>query len=182
MQIVLLGANDAAIPLPTNTQGIPIETYRENLIKIITDERIRAHSPKILLVTPPPLDEIHHTALSIEGGHREGTRQAAVSASYSEMARMVASEVEGVVLIDLQKAIMDKAIAMTPGFDPASGPPLGYPGSQRGALEQLVPDGLHMSGVAYRVFYDLVEGHIGPFVEYDGFIFPTWKVMNPGSI
>lgn len=180
LQLVLLGANDACIPIPTNTQGIPIDQYKENLIKIITHDHIKAHNPKILLVTPPPVDEIRITALDLALGHPQATRQAAVSAAYSETARKVAAEIPGVVVVDLQKAIMDKAVSTTPDLD-ASGPPLGYPGGKRGTLEQLLPDGLHMSGEAYKVFFDIVKPHIGPFPEGQA-VFPDWRVMNPGTI
>ncbi|KAI1505607.1 SGNH hydrolase-type esterase domain-containing protein [Biscogniauxia marginata] len=178
--LVLLGANDAALPIPTNTQSVPIDQYRENLIKILTHEYITAHNPKILLVTPPPLDQLRLTELDLAYGHQEVTRQAAVSAAYSETCQKVASEVPGVVLIDLQKAIMEKAVALTPDFD-ASGPPLGYPQGKRGALERLLPDGLHMSGEAYKVFFDIVQPHIGPFPA-DFPVFPLWREMNPGSL
>ncbi|KAI0592951.1 SGNH hydrolase-type esterase domain-containing protein [Biscogniauxia sp. FL1348] len=178
--LVLLGANDAALPLPTNTQHVPIDQYKENLIKIITHEHITAHNPKILLVTPPPLDQLRLEELDRAYGHEEVTRQAAVSAAYSEMCRKVASEVPGTVLIDLQKAIMEKAIALTPDFD-TNGPPLGHPGGKRGALESLLPDGLHMSGEAYKVFFDIVLPHIGPFSD-DFPVYPLWRKMNPGSL
>lgn len=173
---------DASLPIPSNTQGVPIEQYKENLTKIITHERIKAHKPKILLVTPPPLDEIRLTKLDLDYGHKEVTRHASVSAAYSEAVRQVAGAVPGVVLVDLQKAVMDKAISMTPDFD-ASGPPLGYPEGKRGALEVLIPDGLHMNGDAYKVFFDLVKPHVGPFpATTEGFIFPEWRKMNPGSL
>ncbi|KAI0199603.1 SGNH hydrolase-type esterase domain-containing protein [Astrocystis sublimbata] len=177
--IILLGANDACLPIATNTQGVPIEQYKENLIKIITHEHIEAHNPKVLLVTPPPLDEIQSYAVDLKNGHKERLRKAAVSAQYSETARQVAAELPGVILIDLQKAIMEKAISMTPDFD-HSGPPLGYPeGNKRGALEQLLPDGLHMSGHAYKIFFDIVEPHIKMPEDY--YVFPDWRIMNPGS-
>ena len=179
---MLLGANDAAIPIPTNTQGIPIEQYKENLTKIITHDRIKAHSPKILLVTPPTLDEIRLTKLDLAEGHRECTRRAAVSAAYSEAARQVAAAVSGVTLIDLHKAVMEKAISLTADFD-ASGPPLGHPEGKRGALETLIPDGLHMNGDAYKVFFDLVKPHIGPLpTTKEGYVFPDWRQIHPGSL
>lgn len=179
--MVLLGANDASIPIPTNTQGVPIEQYKANLTTIITHERIKAHNPKILLVTPPPLDEIRLTQLDLEYGHKEVTRHAAVSATYTEAAREVA-RAAGVTLIDLYKAVMDLAISKTPDFD-ANGPPLGHPGGKRGALEVLIPDGLHLNGEAYKAFFDLVKPHIGPFPEgTEGYIYPAWRTVNPGSI
>ncbi|KAI0389254.1 SGNH hydrolase [Xylariaceae sp. FL0594] len=178
--IVLLGANDACLPIPTSSQGVPIDQYKANLIKILTHELIQAHKPKILLVTPPPLDEIKTYQGDLANGHGEACRKAAVSAQYSETARQVAAELPGVVLVDLQKALMEKAISLTPDYDP-SGPPLGYPeGGKRGALEQLLPDGLHLSGEAYKVFFDLVKQHIS--LPEGDFVHPDWRVMNPGNI
>ncbi|KAI1197364.1 SGNH hydrolase [Nemania serpens] len=178
--LVLLGANDACLPIPTSSQGVPIDQYKENLIKIITHEHIKAHNPKILLITPPPLDEIKSSLIDSEHGHKEPVRKASVSAQYSEIVRQVAAEVPGVVLVDLQKALMEKAISLTPDYDP-SGPPLGYTeGGKRGALEQLLPDGLHMSGEAYRVLFDIVKPHIT--LPNDFYVYPDWRIMNPGNI
>ncbi|KAI1816819.1 SGNH hydrolase [Poronia punctata] len=177
--LVLFGANDACLPIPTSSQGVPIDQYKENLIKILTHDVIKAHKPQILLVTPPPLDEIKSYEVDLEIGHKEPCRKAAISAQYSEVARQVATEVPGVVLVDLQKAIMEKAISLTPDYDP-SGPPLGYAeGGKRGALKQLLPDGLHMSGEAYKVFFDIVKPHIKMPEE---FVHPDWRIMNPGNI
>ncbi len=126
-------------------------------IIVITHEHIKAHNPKILLVTPPPLDEMQSFVTDVQKGHKEPTRKAAVSTQYSETVRQVAAELSGVVLVDLHKALMEKAISMTPDYDP-SGPPLGYPeGGKRGALEQLLLDGLHMSGEAYKVLFDMLN-------------------------
>ncbi|EFY93396.1 GDSL Lipase/Acylhydrolase family protein [Metarhizium acridum CQMa 102] len=110
--VVLLGANDAS--LPTTPQHVPIDQYKENLTKIVTHPNIQAHEPKILLVTPPPLDEIKLTKVDMENGHASATRSSAVSASYSEKVREVARENPNVRLVDLWKAIMDKAISMAP--------------------------------------------------------------------
>ncbi|KAI1122706.1 SGNH hydrolase [Nemania abortiva] len=178
--LVLFGANDACLPIPTSSQGVPIDQYKENLKKLITHEHIKAHNPKILLVTPPPLDEIQSFETDKKNGHTEPVRKAAVSAEYSETVRQVAAEVPGVVLIDLQKALMDKAISMTDDYDP-SGPPLGYSeGGNRGALEQLLPDGLHMNGHSYRVFFEIVEPHIELPDNY--YVYPDWRILNPGNI
>ncbi|EEU34849.1 SGNH hydrolase-type esterase domain-containing protein [Fusarium solani] len=180
--VVLLGVNDACVSLPTTSQHVPLEEYKDNLTKIITHRHIVAHNPKILLVVPPPLDQIRITELDLEKGHAQASREAAVSSCYSEAAREVAQRVPGVVLVDLYKAIMDAAVSKTPDFDP-TGPPLGFPGGKRGALAHLVPDGLHLSGEAYRIFYDLIQPHFGPFADTpDGYVFPDWLAVNPGGL
>lgn len=160
---------------------MPLDKFKENLTKIVTHPSITAHRPKIFLVTPPPLDEIRITKLDMAWGHSAATRQAKISASYTEAVRQVAAENPGTTLVDLWKALMDTAVAKTPGFDP-NGPCLGDPmGGQQGYLEHLLPDGLHMSGESYRVFFDLVKPLIGSewagFPEADrvGYILPDWR-------
>lgn len=170
------------MPLPTNHQHVPLAKFKTNLSRIITHPIITAHKPKIFLVTPPPLDQIRITELDRAIGHPAATRQTKVSAAYSEAVRQVAAEHPGVTLIDLWKALMDTAIAKTPGFKPG-GPLLGDPESgTRGYLEHLLPDGLHLSAESYRIFYDLIKPHIGSewagTREEDrvGYVLPDWRV------
>ncbi|KAK2592476.1 hypothetical protein QQS21_009821 [Conoideocrella luteorostrata] len=184
--VVLFGANDAVLPLPTTSQHVPIEQYKENLTRIVTHPHIQAHNPKILLVTPPPVDEIKITKLDTADGHTSTTRMLARSAAYSEKAREVARENPGVIVIDLWKAIMDKAISMTPNDFTPGGPWLGSPeNGKQGGLDSLLHDGLHLSGDAYRVFYDELKVHIGeewaslPGHDRTGYLFPDWRVLNP---
>jgi lysophospholipase L1-like esterase len=180
-QFILFGANDAAVPLPTNFQHVPLDKYKANLTRIVNHPIITSHKPKIFIVTPPPLDQIRVTVLDMEHGHPAAARQTKVSAAYSEAARQVAAENAGVTLIDLHKALMYRAIEMTPGFDP-KGPALGDPeGGIRGYLEHLLPDGLHLSAESYRIFYDLVRPHIDvnpPSRENQdrtGWVLPDWR-------
>ena len=161
---------------------MPLDEYRANLTGILNHPLVRAHQPKIFVVTPPPLDEIQITKLDMAAGYPSATRKHKVSAAYSQAAREIAAAHAGagVVLIDLFRALMDRALAKTPDFDP-SGPPLGDPESgRRGHLEHLLPDGLHMSGEAYEVFYDIVKPHLGsewagtPDEDRVGYVFPDW--------
>ncbi|SPQ22428.1 12c24157-1bd9-4da2-b8e0-519cfc20b72c [Thermothielavioides terrestris] len=178
---VLFGANDAAVQIPTNFQHVPLDKYKANLKRIITHPNITAHKPKIFVVTPPPLDEIRVTEIDKANGHPAALRRTKVSASYSEAARQVAAETPGVTLLDLQKALMDRAIEKTPGFNPA-GPALGDPeGGVRGYLEHLLPDGLHLSAESYRIFYELVRPHVEnewagtPDEDRIGYVLPDWR-------
>lgn len=85
----------------------------------------------------------------------------------------------GATLLDLHGALLDVAVANTPGWDAAAEEhALGSVESgRRGHLEKLLPDGLHLSGEAYRVLWGLVEGHIpGNEVlgEKQNYVFPGW--------
>ena len=179
--MILLGANDASLSVPTNRQHVPIDEYKKNLQIIINHPRITAHAPRILLVAPPPVNELKTQQLDTAEGHAGAIRTSAVSASYSQKAREVASENENVVLIDLWKGIMDKAISMSPEAYLKGGPWLGSPeNGKAGGLEQLLPDGLHMSGDAYRVLFDLLMKHFdGAEQEY---VLPEWKRINPPNL
>lgn len=131
------------------------------------------------MVTPPPLDEIRTTELDVPK-YGSVLRRTARSAEYSQAARDVAASVPGggVRVVDLQRALLDVAVAGTPGYDAATQPPLGSsaPGGQRGYLERLVPDGLHLSGEAYRIFWGLVKAEIEiPVTGAEGYVYPEWK-------
>ncbi|KAL1854348.1 hypothetical protein Daus18300_011534 [Diaporthe australafricana] len=190
--IVLLGANDAAIPLDDDNQGVPLEQYKANLARVVAHPRVAAHGAKVVVVTPPPLDEIRRAELDTPQYGR-AVREQARSAEYSQAAREVAAEAaekassasgagaggaRAVVCVDLAKALMDHAVANTTGWD-ASQPPLGTPaGGRRGYLEKLLPDGLHMSGEAYRVLWGLVEAEIEPRfpnADTEGYVWPGWR-------
>ncbi|KAF4506790.1 hypothetical protein G6O67_006835 [Ophiocordyceps sinensis] len=186
--IVLFGANDAVMPLPTTSQHVPLDEYKRNLTDIITHPHVQAHKPTILLVTPPPVDEMKLTRLDTAEGHASAIRSFATSAAYSEKAREVARENAGVILIDLWQALMDRAIALAPGEYQPGGPWLGSPeNGKAGGLEQLLPDGLHMSGDAYRVLYEQIRPHIGqqwtnlPGRDRTGFLFPDWMDLNAAN-
>jgi lysophospholipase L1-like esterase len=184
-QLILLGANDAVLPLEHTAQHIPLDQYKRNLGDIVNHPHIKAHQPKILLVTPPPLDEIKTSKLDIEKGFPQSTRTSSVSASYSEAAREVARENPGIVLVDLWKAVMDKAIEMSPSDYQSGGPWLGSPeNGKSGGLDILLPDGLHMNGDAYRILYGLIAPHIGahwtgnPENDRAEYVLPDWRDIN----
>lgn len=160
-----------------------MDEYKENLTKIVNHARVKKNNPKILLVTPPPVDELKHGKLDAAAGIPSAIRTSAVSASYSEKAREVAKENPGVILIDLWQSLMDKAISMAPDEYQPGGPWLGSPqNGKAGGLDALLPDGLHMSGEAYRVFFNTLRPHIGR--EWDGkedsetFVYPTWRQLQ----
>lgn len=86
----------------------------------------------------------------------------------------------GTVLIDLHKALMDLAVEKTPGWDGSKGGVLGsLESGERGYLPNLLPDGLHLSGEAYRVFWELVRKEIVvPAEGLEGFVWPEWRVAE----
>ncbi|KAF5566336.1 GDSL lipase acylhydrolase family [Fusarium napiforme] len=148
--VVLLGANDAIVPHPEATRNVPVDQYKENLTQIINHEHVKAHSPKILLVTPPPVDEDKLTSLGNE------PRTVAHSALYAEAVRQVSREHPEVILIDLWNAITNA--------------PSGLSGSN---FNHLFTDGLHLSGEGYRLFYHLIHPCILERT-LPRYIYPDW--------
>ncbi|OWZ14797.1 Isoamyl acetate-hydrolyzing esterase [Phytophthora megakarya] len=54
-----LGANDAALPNGSSSaQHVPVEKYRQNLVQIVREFQILAPNAKILLITPPHVDDV----------------------------------------------------------------------------------------------------------------------------
>ncbi|KAL6908808.1 GDSL Lipase/Acylhydrolase family protein [Trichoderma evansii] len=184
--VILLGANDAVIDGPTTAQHVPIETYKENLNKIIHHPLVRSHNPKILLVTPPPVDEIKLQWVDVAQGHPGAVRSSAISASYAEKVREVARENPGVVLIDLWQAIMGEAISMSPEDYQPGGHWLGSPeNGKQGGLDKLLPDGLHMGGLGYKVFFEEIKAHIGQDIKPDDrsdYLLPEWRTVTPPKV
>lgn len=181
---------------------MPLEQYKKNLALLVGHPRVAAHGAKVIVVTPPPLDEIRRAEMDA-AQHGRAVREQARSATYSQAAREVAAELGAaaakkkeageakgsVVCVDLAKALMDHAVANTPGWD-ASQPPLGSSaaaGGRRGYLENLLPDGLHMSGEAYRVLWRLIEAEIEPRFpneNTEGYVWPGWREapwLEPGQ-
>ncbi|KAG2790483.1 hypothetical protein PC129_g14788 [Phytophthora cactorum] len=65
-----LGANDAALPNGSNSeQHVPIEKYRQNLIMIVREFQALAPDARIILITPPHVDDVarHRRARKHEG-------------------------------------------------------------------------------------------------------------------
>ncbi|ROT38787.1 GDSL Lipase/Acylhydrolase family protein [Sodiomyces alkalinus F11] len=180
--LILLGANDAVRPFPELTQHVPQEKYKTNLRTIISHPAIRAHGPEILLVTPPPVDEIRCKQSDLAKGWPDVSRFAGLSAAYSRIARDVAAETPGVVSVDLYTALVDYAVARTPGHD-AEGPRLGtFELGESGKLGELLPDGVHLSGEAYKVFFEAVVPHVHPEwaseePDRSGYLFPDWREL-----
>lgn len=179
---ILIGANDAVLPWSPTKQHVPLEEYKENLGKVISHPSIKAHQPKIFLITPPPIDQIKHHRLDTEAGLKSALRESAISASYSEKAREVARENPNVELVDLWQAIMDRAISQAPNDYLPGGPLLGtLENGKPGGLDTLLPDGLHLGGEAYEILFDLLRPHIEADLEEKP-VLPLWRELTGSEV
>ncbi|RKP25606.1 SGNH hydrolase-type esterase domain-containing protein, partial [Syncephalis pseudoplumigaleata] len=105
--VVLLGANDAAIP--PSGQHVPLTRYRENLkalVDMVQSPMSRYYAPntRVILVTPPPLDEALWAKDCAKDG-RPLDRRAATTQKYAEACVKLARDLH-VPVLDLHSLIL----------------------------------------------------------------------------
>ncbi|PBP17839.1 ubiquitin carboxyl-terminal hydrolase 19 [Diplocarpon rosae] len=174
--LLLLGSNDACLPDNPTGQHVPLEKYRANLEGILTHPSIIAHDPTILLVTPPPINEVHLQEQDFAKGQAAVSRHQAVTAKYADVVRHIAEDATNkkVVLVDLWAALMKEAARFTPNYVD-DGTIIGSleKGDNQG-LRALLNDGLHLTGAGYRVFLDEVVPFVGPEWAREPETDPSW--------
>jgi len=148
--LVFFGANDAC--LAGTPQHVPLEEYKTNLRKMARHPKVRAHKPtRVLIVTPPPVNEYAAEITDKQKGFSEPRRTAEHTQKYAHAAKQVAEEI-GVPVVDMWSVMMAEA-----GWK--QGEPL--PGSKRVPespyLQGHFLDGLHFSPAGYQVLFREVK-------------------------
>ncbi|KAJ5238489.1 GDSL Lipase/Acylhydrolase family protein [Penicillium chermesinum] len=171
LMTVFFGANDAAVP--GHPQHVPLEQYKENLKKIIQHPATRAQGPRILIITPPPVNEYQLEFFDKSKDIPHPSRTAAITKTYAQAAKEVAAALN-VPVVDIWSALMGST-----GWQ--EGQPL--PGSRDlpndEKLSSLFLDGLHLTPAGYRIVYDQIIQKIAdtwPDQHPDQlrFVFPSW--------
>jgi lysophospholipase L1-like esterase len=173
--VVFFGANDARLPGSgegtSPDQHVPLEAYKENLRSIATHPQVEEHGPKIILITPPPVDE--HLLV-------RKNRQAAVTAQYAEQVRALSKELAeaglDVKCLDIWTAFMQKCEWR------AEGPLIGAANVKQDpvrGLPSLLSDGLHFNAGGNKMLFDELMKLIGkewPHLapEVVPFTLPIW--------
>lgn len=98
---MFFGANDACLPESPSGQHVPIESYAQYLEEILKHPTVTIHRPRLILITPPPVNEY-------QLNFPEATRTAEVTYSYAIRCREVGEKL-GVPVLDLWSAIAAKA-------------------------------------------------------------------------
>ncbi|KAI4253727.1 MAG: hypothetical protein LQ352_003525 [Teloschistes flavicans] len=179
--MVFFGANDACLPGSDSGQHIPLDIYRQNLIKICQHPTVAAQKPRLILVTPPPIDEysleISDTAKGVAGKRRTAEH----TKLYADACRQVGEDL-GLVTLDLWSIFMEAA-----GYVP--GRPL--PGSKKttpnAVLTRLLSDGLHFTPEAYQILFQSTMSVIKQeWPDQDpnglGFVHPTWTIASKAQV
>jgi len=174
--VIFFGANDARLPnTPGPAQTVSLQEFEENMMKIATYPALLQHDPKILLVTPPPIDERGVEEDDRTKGITVPRRTAENTARYAEAVRGLGKRLNCPV-VDLWKAFMKEA-----GWTDGGEGPL--PGSKEiprnDVLKDTLYDGLHFNPRGYEILYKefmkVVEKDL-PELRPEGlpFVLPTW--------
>ena len=154
--IIFFGANDARLPgtgeASSPDQHVPKEAYKRNLRGIVTSDYVRAHEGvKIILVTPPPIDENLLTRKN---------REAKIASEYAAQVRVLAKELQSegldVRCLDIWTAFMKKC-----GWrfgDPLLGAKDVVQQDPETGLASLLSDGLHFSAGGNRLMFQRLMG------------------------
>lgn len=107
-QTILFGSNDACFAEAKTGQHVPLDAYRENLVKLLTHPSIKAHGARLLLVTSPSVEErpLEHRVKS--QGYTKLNRTNERTKQYADVSRQVALDMN-VGCVDLWKVFMNRS-------------------------------------------------------------------------
>ncbi|KAL4878981.1 SGNH hydrolase-type esterase domain-containing protein [Aspergillus karnatakaensis] len=145
---IWFGANDASLLESNNGQHVPLETYKKNLAWIIQHPATVAQQPRILLITPTPVNEYQIEDFDNSKGNNYPTRTNAGAKAYAEAAREVGDALN-VPVVDLWGAFMG-AVGWREGEELVGSRKV--PNDERFA--GLFTDGLHLTAAGYRIVFD----------------------------
>ncbi|KAL1918713.1 uncharacterized protein VTP21DRAFT_2735 [Calcarisporiella thermophila] len=129
---IFFGANDAAVP-PSH-QHVPLERYKANLRHMVN---IVLPYAKVILVTPPPVEEILWKRRCISNNKKECDRFYSITQKYAQECILVAREL-GVPAVDIFDILSKRANNHVDG------------------LGAFLWDGLHLSSLGNDVVYEAV--------------------------
>merc|ERR1711939_15217 len=140
--VVFFGANDARLPDGDGPQQhVPLDKYCQNLKNIVAHERVMEHEGvKVVLVTPPPIDE--HALLK----QKMGTRKAEVTREYASAVKCLAEELR-IPCLDIWGIFMREAGWKTGEML------MGSLSVEKNGLPKLLRDGLHPTSAGNKLVF-----------------------------
>jgi hypothetical protein len=106
-QVIFFGANDACLPL-AGGHHVPLADYRQNIQKIIEHPTVKAQSPRIILITPPPVNEYQHLEEDRQKAFDTLRRTAKNTKLYVDACKDVGKSL-GIPVVDIWSAFLKKA-------------------------------------------------------------------------
>ncbi|RHZ65264.1 hypothetical protein Glove_318g14 [Diversispora epigaea] len=151
---IFFGANDAALPI--SKQHVELDRYKQNLIEMVQMVKQSDSSIRIVLITPPPLDE---EVWKVER-NSETTKQYALTCA------QVAEEL-CIPVVNLWKIITDSVNDKNSGL----------------TLKDYLSDGLHLDSLGNEILHkSLLEIIVGNWPELDPEKLPMnvspWNNLN----
>lgn len=124
---------------------MPLSQYKENLKAIVEHPVISAQKPKIIILTPPPVNEYQLEAFDAEKGFESPSRTASNTKQYADACREVAHSL-GIPVADIWTAFM-KAAGWQDGQPLAGSKEI----PKNDILESLLTDGAFSGFASMRV-------------------------------
>ena len=180
------------MPGSATGQHVPLNEYKKNLRDILEHSSVVSQKPRLILLTPPPVNEYQLDEDDLVKGYEDPRRSAEHTKEYADACRQVGVDV-GVAVLDVWSIFMEKT-----GWKEGE-PLIGSKKIARNAvLEKLLVDGelldhavlmkariteidtgLHFQPEAYRLLYDSMMDLIqkewpDQAPESQAFIFRPW--------
>ncbi|KAK9413536.1 putative Isoamyl acetate-hydrolyzing esterase [Seiridium unicorne] len=165
---ILFGANDATSETASNDSHVPLGQYTENLKAILSHPMIATQACRVLLITPPPIDEHQYEIKDINTGHPGLTRFSHLAKGYAAACIQV-GESMGVPVLDLWSCLMKRA-----GWRGDDAILTGSKGEERNEiLSRLLSNGqCTFRARGCQLFYDGLMG----------FLSKTWPELMPQNL
>ncbi|EPS29415.1 hypothetical protein PDE_04364 [Penicillium oxalicum 114-2] len=171
LMTIFFGANDACVP--SHVQHVPIEIYKENLQKIIQHPATQAHNPRLIIITPPPVNEYQLKEFDDAKDTAHPSRTAQRAKEYAEAAKEVGAALK-VPVADVWGTFMS-----TVGWQEGQALIGSRDLPANHGFSNLFTDGLHLTAAGYRLVYDEVRKTIkNNYPDLDPsalpMVFPAW--------
>ncbi|KAI6790078.1 hypothetical protein KC361_g8135 [Hortaea werneckii] len=159
--VLFFGANDARLPSTgAPEQHVPLESFKANLRAMATLPELRETHPgtKVLLVTPPPVDERLCEQDDAGKGIFHPRRTAETTTMYAQAVRDVGAELVAaggggdVAVLDLWGHFM-RVAGWAPGEPLVGSKDVEQVDPGKGGLARLLKDGVHLTGEGNRVLF-----------------------------
>ncbi|KAL3593326.1 hypothetical protein FPOAC2_07622 [Fusarium poae] len=146
IMVILFGANDAGYGIRKNGPNphVPLDRYKDNMANIIN--YVKNHCSRIILVTPPPVEERLMAARVKEIDFEDMMWTNDHTSTYAEAIREL-SRNHSVPYLDL---FQDLSSAV--GWKPGSPIPGSASEPENPDFRKLIIDGIHLGGPAYAIF------------------------------
>ncbi|KAI7499342.1 hypothetical protein KC367_g4558 [Hortaea werneckii] len=182
--VLFFGANDARLPSTGEPeQHVPLESFKANLRAMATCPQLRDTHPgaKVLLITPPPVDERLCAQDDAGKGIFHPRRTAETTAMYAQAVRDVGAELSGegdVAVLDLWGHFM-RVAGWVPGEPLVGSKDVEQVDPGKGGLGKLLKDGVHLTGEGNRMLFSELVALVNrtwPELDAEGLEFdlPYW--------